>query len=89
MVVAAPIRPCASVVAACARVAAKKMKEYLGEDEPALVEHICTKLRNRTAAAAVEDELSKVLDDEARVFVVKLWRMLLFELKAKQQGHAT
>lgn len=68
---------------------AKKMHEYLGEDEPSLVEHVVGKLRARTAASVLEDELAKVLDDEAQVFVVKLWRMLLFEMRAKQAGQST
>lgn len=68
---------------------AKKMREYLGEDEPALVEHVASKLRSRVEAEALEAELAKVLDDEASVFVVKLWRMLLFEMKARQAGVAT
>ena len=65
------------------------MTEYLGEEEPSLVEHVCAKLRSHTGGAAIEAELAKVLDDDAQVFVVKLWRMLLFELKANQQGVAT
>lgn len=68
---------------------AKKMLEYLGEEEPSLVEHVVAKLRARTPASLLEEELAKVLDDEAQVFVVKLWRMLLFEMRAKQAGHAT
>ena len=42
----------------------KKMVEYLGEEEPALVDLILTQLRNRTAAAAVEEHLKQVLDDD-------------------------
>ena len=67
----------------------KKMNEYLGEDEPSLVEHIVGKLKARATAEALEVELAKVLDDDAEKFVVKLWRMLIFEMKARQAGHAT
>lgn len=66
---------------------AKKMVEYLGEEEPTLVEHVLDKIKKRTAAAAIEEGLAPVLDDEAAVFVVKLWRMLLFEIKAYQASH--
>ncbi|EOD15346.1 hypothetical protein EMIHUDRAFT_211507 [Emiliania huxleyi CCMP1516] len=59
----------------------KKMEEYLGEDEPTLVNFVLDKLAARTAAAEVEAEVAKVLDEEAEPFTVKLWRMLLFEIK--------
>jgi len=58
----------------------KKMVEYLGEDEPTLVEFIMGKLHAKTGAEAIEAEMAKVLDDDAQVFTVKLWRMLLFEV---------
>ena len=66
-----------------------KIKEYLGEEEPSLVEHIVGKLKAKVGASEIEAELAKVLDDDAQVFVVKLWRMLLFEMRAKQAGLAT
>ena len=58
------------------------MVEYLGEEEPSLVDHIVAKLHARTAAAAVEEGLAPILDDDAPTFVVKLWRMLCYEMKA-------
>mmetsp|Transcript_21991 Transcript_21991/g.50546 ORF Transcript_21991/g.50546 Transcript_21991/m.50546 type:complete len:149 (-) Transcript_21991:946-1392(-) len=58
----------------------KKMVEYLGEEEPTLVDFIITKLEGREGAEVVEAEMAKVLDDDAQVFTVKLWRMLLFEI---------
>ena len=67
----------------------KKMKEYLGEEEPELVELIIGKLQARATPSVIEADLTQILDDEAAVFVVKLWRMLLFEIKAKQAGHQT
>ena len=62
----------------------KKMEEYLGDEEPSLVAHVLDKLAQRTPAAAIEEGLAKVLDEEAGVFVVKLWRMLLFELRLRE-----
>jgi hypothetical protein len=41
-------------------------------------------MENRAAPEEVEAELAKVLDEEAGPFMLKLWRMLLFEiLRAK------
>uniref|UniRef100_A0A7S2DHD5 PWI domain-containing protein n=1 Tax=Haptolina brevifila TaxID=156173 RepID=A0A7S2DHD5_9EUKA len=61
---------------------AKKVAEYLGEEEPTLVEHVIDKIGKRTGAEAIEEAIAQILDDEAAVFVVKLWRMLLFEVKS-------
>lgn len=63
---------------------AKKMLEYLGEDEATLVDFVIGKMEARAGAEAVEAGLAKVLDEEAEIFTVKLWRMLIFEiLRAK------
>ena len=60
------------------------MTEYLGEEEVELVDFIVGKMHAQASAAVILEELAKVLDDEADVFIVKLWRMLLFEiLRAK------
>jgi len=62
----------------------KKMVEFLGEDEPTLVNYVIGKMQARASPQEIEEELSKVLDDEAGPFMLKLWRMLLFEiLRAK------
>ena len=66
----------------------KKIEEYLGEEEPTLVEFVTSKLAARQPAETIVAELSKVLDDEAEKFVVKLWRMLLFEVLRFDKGLA-
>eukprot|EP01122_Echinamoeba_exundans_P010355 TRINITY_DN3861_c0_g2_i1.p1 TRINITY_DN3861_c0_g2~~TRINITY_DN3861_c0_g2_i1.p1 ORF type:complete len:675 (-),score=170.60 TRINITY_DN3861_c0_g2_i1:38-2062(-) len=65
---------------------AKKMVEYLDEEEATLVDFVCTKLAEREKPQELISQLSVVLEEEAEVFVVKLWRMLLIEMiKARQQ----
>jgi RNA-binding protein 25 len=66
----------------------KKIAEFIGEEEPALVEFICKKLNTKCSAERILSEVIEVLDEEAEVFVVKLWRLLIFETKAKQHGIA-
>ncbi len=62
----------------------KKIAEYLGDDEPPLVDFMCSKLNSRCSAADLVEELCPVLDNEAEAFVLRLWRMLIFcSLKAK------
>lgn len=66
----------------------KKITEFIGEEEQALVDFICTKLAARSTAESILREVVMVLDEEAEVFVVKLWRLLIYEIKAKKAGLA-
>lgn len=66
----------------------KKITEFIGEEEQALVDFICTKLSGRASAESILNEVVMVLDEEAEVFVVKLWRLLIYEIKAKKAGLA-
>lgn len=56
----------------------KKIVEYLGEEEETLIDFIITKLKQRSPPSAILKELKLVLDDDAEIFVLKLWRMLAF-----------
>eukprot|EP01098_Paradermamoeba_levis_P008480 TRINITY_DN3516_c0_g1_i4.p1 TRINITY_DN3516_c0_g1~~TRINITY_DN3516_c0_g1_i4.p1 ORF type:complete len:327 (+),score=162.42 TRINITY_DN3516_c0_g1_i4:155-1135(+) len=58
----------------------KKIIEYLGEEEKTLIDFILSKIVAHTAAPSLLEQLSLVLDEEAEVFVVKLWRFLIFEM---------
>ena len=64
----------------------KKVAELMGEEEDTLVEFVLGKLGERQPAEAIEGELMKVLDDEAEGLTLKLWRMLLFEIKRADAG---
>lgn len=57
---------------------AKKIAEYLGEEEPTLIDFVCSCLDRRADPREILGELALVLDDDATVLVVKLWRVLLF-----------
>ena len=60
--------------------------EYIGEEEPSLVDFMCTKLLARSPPDNILHDVSMVLDDEAEVFVVKMWRLLIYETEAKKIG---
>ncbi|XP_067119805.1 RNA-binding protein 25 isoform X2 [Centruroides vittatus] len=64
----------------------KKIVEYIGEEEPTLVEFICSKVLAGSAAQSILDDVSMVLDEEAEVFVVKMWRLLIYEIESKKLG---
>ncbi|XP_062503056.1 RNA-binding protein 25-like isoform X2 [Corticium candelabrum] len=64
----------------------KKIVEYIGEEEPTLVEFICDKVGKHTPAESVLSDVTMVLDEEAELFVNKLWRLLIFETESKLLG---
>eukprot|EP01123_Difflugia_compressa_P001378 TRINITY_DN11581_c0_g1_i1.p1 TRINITY_DN11581_c0_g1~~TRINITY_DN11581_c0_g1_i1.p1 ORF type:complete len:245 (-),score=72.47 TRINITY_DN11581_c0_g1_i1:281-1015(-) len=59
---------------------AKKISEFLGEEEITLIEYICKKLTDHSPPQDIVDQLQLVLDDEATVFVIKMWRMLIYSM---------
>lgn len=64
----------------------KKIVEYIGEDEPTLSDFICKKVISHSSPSSILADISMVLDDEAEVFVVKMWRLLIYETEAKKLG---
>eukprot|EP01087_Luapelamoeba_hula_P020692 TRINITY_DN7108_c0_g1_i4.p1 TRINITY_DN7108_c0_g1~~TRINITY_DN7108_c0_g1_i4.p1 ORF type:complete len:644 (+),score=113.72 TRINITY_DN7108_c0_g1_i4:1885-3816(+) len=64
---------------------AKKIVEYLGEEEPALEQFIITKMGEKMTPPELLGQLSVVLAEEAEQFVIKLWRMLIFEMLRAQR----
>mmetsp|Transcript_24578 Transcript_24578/g.84117 ORF Transcript_24578/g.84117 Transcript_24578/m.84117 type:complete len:216 (+) Transcript_24578:439-1086(+) len=63
----------------------KKIAEYLGEEEPTLIDFVTTQLERRAAPQAIQAELALVLEDDAATLVAKLWRVLHFHiLKANE-----
>ena len=63
----------------------KKIAEYIGEPEPSLTDFICSKVLAGSAPTAILEDVQMVLDDEAEVFVVKMWRLLIYEIENKKQ----
>lgn len=66
----------------------KKITEYLGEEETTLVDYIVSSTQEHANASEVLDRLQAILDDEAEMFVLKMWRMLIFEIKKVETGLA-
>lgn len=58
----------------------QKSKEYLNEEELNFVRMVIKKLNNAESAHAIEKKVAFILEEDAEEFVVKLWRMLIFEL---------
>ena len=58
----------------------KKILEYLGEEEKTLIDFIMGKIAGHTAPGEILQQLALVLDEEADMFVLKMWRMLVYEM---------
>lgn len=65
---------------------AKKVMEYLGEEEATLIQFILNKLTAHCHPADLLAELETVLDEDAESFVMKLWRMLTFSVLKAAAG---
>ncbi|TWW68785.1 RNA-binding protein 25b [Takifugu flavidus] len=66
----------------------KKIIEYIGEEEATLVDFVCSKVMAHSAPQSILDDVAMVLDEEAEVFIVKMWRLLIYETEAKKIGLA-
>uniref|UniRef100_A0AAQ5Y9N0 RNA binding motif protein 25a n=1 Tax=Amphiprion ocellaris TaxID=80972 RepID=A0AAQ5Y9N0_AMPOC len=64
----------------------KKIIEYIGEEEPTLVDFVCSKVMAHSTPQGILDDVAMVLDEEAEVFIVKMWRLLIYETEAKKIG---
>jgi len=60
---------------------ARKFSEYLGEADETMTTFVQGALQERSTPDAIIKELALVLEDDAEVFVTKLWRMVVFEAK--------
>ncbi|KAI3452744.1 hypothetical protein Pfo_009407 [Paulownia fortunei] len=59
----------------------KKITDFLGEEEVTLVDYIVSSTQEHVDAGEMLERLQTILDDEAEMFVLKMWRMLIFEIK--------
>ncbi|CAD6245050.1 unnamed protein product [Miscanthus lutarioriparius] len=64
----------------------KKIIEFLGEEESTLVDYIISCTKDHVQAEKMLDLLQSILDVEAEMFVLKMWRMLIFEIKKVESG---
>lgn len=64
----------------------KKIVEYIGEEEPSLCGFICSKVLAKSQPENILQDVAIVLEEEAEVFVVKMWRLLIYETEAKKLG---
>uniref|UniRef100_A0A1I7YDY7 PWI domain-containing protein n=1 Tax=Steinernema glaseri TaxID=37863 RepID=A0A1I7YDY7_9BILA len=64
----------------------KKILEYIGEEETSLVDFVCEKVSAQSPPNKLLRDIAMVLDEEAEIFVVKMWRLLIYESESKRLG---
>ena len=64
----------------------KKIIEYIGEEEQTLNDFICLKIQQRTKPEKLLEEVKVILDEEAELFVKKMWRLIVYETESKRCG---
>jgi hypothetical protein len=51
----------------------KKVREYMGVEEPAVVQHIMRMLNARPTAEKMREKVKDIMDEKTGEFVEKLW----------------
>ncbi|GMH45273.1 hypothetical protein BSKO_13230 [Bryopsis sp. KO-2023] len=64
----------------------RKITELLGMEEQSLVSFVMARLSEKTSPQDMLSQLSEVLDEEAEVFIVKLYRMVIYETEKLTAG---
>ena len=64
----------------------RKIVEYIGEEEQTLNEFICSKILVKVNPDKILDDVKVILDDEAELFVKKMWRLIVYETESKRLG---
>lgn len=63
-----------------------KVEQLLGVKEPTLVDYVVKLLGQHTGPEQLFGELSPVLDNDTETFVIKLYRMVIFETEKSAMG---
>eukprot|EP00828_Plagiopyla_frontata_P006461 TRINITY_DN1281_c0_g1_i3.p1 TRINITY_DN1281_c0_g1~~TRINITY_DN1281_c0_g1_i3.p1 ORF type:complete len:482 (-),score=108.32 TRINITY_DN1281_c0_g1_i3:64-1509(-) len=67
---------------------AKKSIEYIGAEEETFIQMIYKQILSQETPEKIEQKVEKVLDEDAEDFVIKMWRMIIFELLKVEAGLA-
>lgn len=64
----------------------KKIIEFLGEEENELTQLLLDKIEHHIEPKTMVTEFEEILDSETQGFVVKLWRLIIYETEARRLG---
>ncbi|CAD8048170.1 unnamed protein product [Paramecium primaurelia] len=61
--------------------------EYLSQEERVFIDAIIKRLFNREKPQTIINKVvKKVLDDDSEQFVIRMWKMIIFELRKLERG---
>jgi len=64
----------------------KKIHDYLHQEELGIVNLILKKVKSKNPPQEIEDKIAMVLENETEDFVVKMWKILVFEQLKIENG---
>jgi len=64
----------------------KQIRGYSGDDKSSLVDHICDKVAARIEPTKLFDDLITILKKDTEIFMIKLWRLIIYQAEAKRVG---
>ncbi|EGT39102.1 hypothetical protein CAEBREN_03913 [Caenorhabditis brenneri] len=65
---------------------AKKISSFLGEEESTLCDYICEQIAQQATPEQLLKDVAVIIDDDAEQFVIKMWRLLIYEGQARRLG---
>lgn len=64
----------------------KKISSFLGEEETSLCDYICEQIGQQANPEKLLKDVAVIIDDDAEQFVIKMWRLLIYEGQARRLG---
>lgn len=58
---------------------AKKILEYMGEEEPVMINIVVKLLNQKCSSEQMRSKMQDIMDDACDEFVEKLWKVIVFE----------
>lgn len=65
---------------------AKKVNAFLGEDDQSLCDFICEQIGQQATPEKILKDVAVIIDEDAEQFVIKMWRLLIYEGQARRMG---
>ncbi|CAI2354899.1 unnamed protein product [Caenorhabditis sp. 36 PRJEB53466] len=65
---------------------AKKVSSFLGEEDTTFCDFICEQLALQTSPDKILKDVAVIIDEDAEQFVIKMWRLLIYEGQARRLG---
>lgn len=64
----------------------KKVSSFLGEEDKSFCDFICEQIEQKATPEQILKDVAMIIDEDAEQFVVKMWRLLIYEGQARRMG---